>query len=208
VLCGSGIERLPDLVAAWAVLWETVRMIGYTVRVGSLLLWHASTGKRAVPDEAFVVRMRAWPWLCDAYRHLNNAVYLRLAEDARWAWTARTPLLKYAIKRRWAFLVGSADVVYRRPIGLMKEFDLVCRLEGVDERWLYFSQEFVLPSGKSACRILVRAMIRGPEGPVSPDEVLSLVGMTAPKASEELQKLKALGDAQIAKMRDERSSGL
>lgn len=155
------------------------------------------------PDEPFRLTMRAWPWHCDAYRHLNNAVYLRLAEDARWAWTARTPLLKHALANRWVFLVGGADVVYRRPVDLMSTFDLVCRVVGADDRWLYFSQEFILPSGKSACRILVRAMVRGKKGQVSPHEVLRLSGFAIPENSEELEHMKKLADVQLSAMKDD-----
>jgi acyl-CoA thioesterase FadM len=175
-------------------------MIGYTLRVGALLLKHAALGPRAEPGQPFRIQMRAWPWHCDAYRHLNNAVYLRLAEDARWAWTARTPLLKQAMSNGWVFLVGGADVVYRHPIDVMSPFELVCRVEGADERWLYFSQAFVLPSGKCACRILLRAMIRGRDGLVDPEKVLALTGIPLPPPSPELDHFKALSEAQLSAM--------
>ncbi len=176
-------------------------MIGYTLRVGSLLLRHATFGPRAITDEPFRIQMRAWPWHCDAYRHLNNAVYLRLAEDARWAWTARTPLLKQAMSGRWMFLVAGADIVYRHPIPLMSSFEIVCRVEGADERWLYFSQEFVLPSGRSACRILIRAMIKSPQGSVDPQKVLGLTGISCPASGVEIEHMKALSEAQLEAMR-------
>jgi acyl-CoA thioesterase FadM len=175
-------------------------MLGYTLRVGTLLLRHSVLGPRAVPSEPFVVSLRAWPWHCDAYRHLNNAVYLRLAEDARWAWTARTPLLKQALKSKWVFLVGGADVVYRRSVPLMSRLELISRVVGVDERWLYFSQEFLLPSGKSACRILIRAMVRSPTGPIDPLEVLRVVDIEPPPPSNEVRQLQALSESQLSVM--------
>ncbi len=175
-------------------------MIGYSLRVGALLLKNATLGPRAVAGEPFVVSMRAWPWLCDAYRHLNNSAYLRLAEDARWAWTAKTPLLETSLRQGWMFLVGGADVVYRRPIPLMSKFDLISRVEGADDRWLYFSQEFVLPSGKSACRILLRAMVRKRGGAVPPSDVFAVTGHVPPAPSEELMRLTALSDEQLRKM--------
>lgn len=178
-------------------------MVWYVLRVGFLLLWHRLVGKPAPSNEAFRVRMRAWPWLCDAYRHLNNAAYLRLAEDARWAWTARTPLLKRALADRWLFLVGGADVLYRREIRLMSPFEIVSRVIGADERWLYFSQEFVLPDGRVACRVLVRAMVRASRGSVSPEEVAAATGVAIPKGSQEVERMRALADLQLAAIRDE-----
>lgn len=177
-------------------------MIGYSLRVGTLLLKNAILGPRAVPGEPFVVSMRAWPWLCDAYRHLNNSVYLRLAEDARWVWTAKTPLLRASMNERWVFLVGGADIVYRRPVPLMSKFDVVSCVEGADDRWIYFSQKFVLPSGKSACRILLRAMIREPNGPVPPQDVFAVTGHVPPPPSEEIARLTALSDEQLRKMEE------
>lgn len=178
-------------------------MVWYVLRVGFLLLWHHLVGRPAPSNEAFRVRMRAWPWLCDAYRHLNNAAYLRLAEDARWVWTARTPLLKRALSDRWLFLVGGADVLYRREIRLMSPFEIVSRVIGADERWLYFSQEFVLPDGRVACRVLVRAMVRSPAGAVTPAEVAAVAGATIPQANPEVEHMRNLADLQLAAIRDE-----
>jgi len=175
-------------------------MIGYTLRVSALLLGHALLGAKADTSKPFRYRTRAWPWHCDVYRHLNNAVYMRLAEDARWAWTARTPLFREALSKRWVFLVGGADIVYRRPVPALSSFEIVCRVVGADDRWLYFSQEFILPSGKSACRILIRAMVRGKSGGVSPSEVLSATGIALPEPSEELDWMKRLADSQLKEM--------
>ncbi len=90
----------------------------------------------------------------------------------------------------------------------MSPFDVVCHLEGADDRWLYFSQEFVLPSGETACRILLRAMIRGPKGTVAPQEVLELTDMSLPSPSGELEMLKQLGEAQLSKIRGDAESSL
>ncbi len=176
-------------------------MIGYALRVGGVLLRHASLGPRAIAGEPFVLHARAWPWLCDAYLHVNNAAYLRLAEEARWAWSARTPVLRHSLKNGWAFLVGGADVVYRRPITLMSAFQIVSSIEGIDERWLYFSQQFLLPSGETACRILLRATVRSREGTVAPKDVLALTGDIAKEPSEELQQLRSLADSQLSAMK-------
>jgi acyl-CoA thioesterase FadM len=180
-------------------------MLWYTVRVGLLLLWQSWFRKPADPSTPFRIPMRAWPWHCDAYRHLNNSAYLRLAEDARWAWTARTPLLRRAFTDGWVFLVGGVSILYRHEIRLMSRFEIVCRLIGADERWLYFAQEFVLPDGKVASRALVRATIRAKKAIVNPQQVAEASGFSIPSAGEEVERLKALSELQLASFSAERA---
>lgn len=178
------------------------RMLWYLLRVGILVLWHRWLEKPADPKEPFRLQRRAWPWYCDAYRHLNNAVYLRLAEDARWAWTARTPLFGLAVSSGWRFLVGGADLIYRREIPLLSRFEIVSRVIGADERWIYMAQEFVLPSGAIASRVLIRAMIRSRQGAVSPVDVAAAAGFSVPERNEEIERMQALGESQLAAIRD------
>lgn len=173
-------------------------MLTYALRLSSLLAWHAWVEEPADPTKPFHIRARAWPWLCDAYRHLNNAAYLRLAEDARWAWIARTPLLRRALSHHWSFLVMSADVLYRREIPLMASFEIVSRVIAADERSLYFSQEFVLPNRQIACRVLIRAIIRSKQGIIAPAEVAAVAGITIPEAALDVERIRALADSQLA----------
>ena len=144
------------------------------------------------------MRLRAWPWHCDAYRHLNSASYLRLAEYARWAWGARTPWLKRAMSDGWVGLVGGVDVVYRRPIPLMSAFEVVCRVTGADERWLFISYEFVLPNGQIACRALARLQFRSRKGIVAPEEAARVAGIPIPEKSSEIDLVRVLAESQLA----------
>jgi acyl-CoA thioesterase FadM len=173
-------------------------MIAYVARVGSLVGWHALTGKPVAGSEPFRIKMRAWPWYCDAYLHMNNASYLRAAEEARWAWLAHTALLKRSFAERWLWLLGGADLIFRREIPLLSPFEIVSRVIGADERWLYVSQEFVLPDGKLAGRLLLREMVRSKKGVVSPQEVAAAGGLVIPEAGEDVAQLRRIGDSQLA----------
>jgi acyl-CoA thioesterase FadM len=173
-------------------------MISYVARVGSLVAWHALTGKPADGNEPFRIKMRAWPWYCDAYLHMNNASYLRVAEDARWAWLAKTRLLKRSLSERWLWLLGGADLIFRREIPLMSPFEVVSQVIGADQRWLYVSQEFVLPDGKMAGRLLIREMVRSRKGLISPEEVAAAGGLVIPNAGEDVEHLRTIGESQLA----------
>lgn len=84
----------------------------------------------------------------------------------------------------------------------MSPFEIVSRVIGADERWLYFSQEFVLPDGRVACRVLVRAMVRASRGSVSPEEVAAATGVAIPQGSQEVERMRALADLQLAAIRE------
>lgn len=173
-------------------------MISYVARVGSLVAWHALTGKAVDNKLPFRIQMKAWPWYCDAYFHMNNASYMRVAEDARWAWLAQSPLLKRSLSERWLWLLGGANLIFRREIPLMSSFEVVSQVIGADQRWLYVSQEFVLPNGKMAARLLIREMVRSRKGIISPVDVAAAGGFVIPDASEDVEHLRTIGDSQLA----------
>jgi acyl-CoA thioesterase FadM len=175
-------------------------MLSHLFRVGFILLWHSLLKKKLAAGELHRQRLRAWPWRCDTYRHVNNATVLRLAEDSRWAWTVACGLFGRSVKERWMFLVGGVDVIYRRSIPLMASFEVKNRVVGADETWLYLSQEFVLPSGKVAARVLLRATIKSRGQTVRPSTVLSEVGIEVPASRADVQAMKALGALQLAEI--------
>jgi acyl-CoA thioesterase FadM len=152
-------------------------MIIHTVRVLGLLAVE-SLKPAHLSGEPFVMRFRAWPWYCDTNLHVNNAAYLTFMEYARWAMSLRTGLLGRALRSRWIFLVAGASVTYRRPLPVLRSFTVRTELIATEGRWLLLSQDFFDHGGRPAARGIVRAMLRGREGPVSPADVLGRPGPT------------------------------
>ena len=130
------------------------------------------------------VELRAWPWLCDALGHVNNARYLDLADLGRGAWLARTGLLTRVLRQRYSFLVAGTSIVYRREIPRFAAFALETQVVGYDERWLSFSVTYLVRHNdgveRVAARAIVRGQIRGKAGAVSPLTLSRELALTAP----------------------------
>lgn len=89
---------------------------------------------------------RAWPWQCDFNWHLNNALYLRNAELARWQWFARSRQIRAFYGEKMSFVVGSQLIVHTRAVPFMSSHRIRTRTLGVDGGWLFVAQDFFLNS--------------------------------------------------------------
>lgn len=126
---------------------------------------------------------RAWPWLCDALGHVNNARYLDLMGSGRFEWLARLGLLRHMIFNGYSFIVGGVQGLYRRPIPRLAPFSLETRAVFFDDKWACFEQTFFLDhdrQGKIAARMLTRGRIHQRGRPVHPLKPLHEVGMETP----------------------------
>lgn len=141
------------------------------------------------PLDTNVLEGRAWPWLCDYQRHINNARYLDLMDYGRTQFFLRAGLLKTLASNNLGGVAAATQVVYRRPIDLMQSYRLETRLVGWDERWYLHEHYFRLADGQIAAHALVRSMLRGKNGPVSIGDVLRQVGhqVESPEWSDELK---------------------
>ena len=119
------------------------------------------------------VRMRVWPTDIDINLHLNNSRYLSYMDYGRVHLTAAIGLLETAIEQRWAALVGSVAITYRRPVGLWKPFTLTTRLLCWDEKWFYMEQMFHSSDGLAAVA-WVKGLFRGSDGNVPPQQIVDM----------------------------------
>jgi acyl-CoA thioesterase FadM len=177
------------------------RMLLHALRVVSLLVVQ-SLRPKVDASRPFINGFRAWPWHCDSNLHINNARYLFFMEQARWAWSLRTGLLRRVFQRRWNFLVAGVSIVYRRPLPWWRAFSVRTSLIAASDPWLYVEHDFVDADGKVAARAVVRATVRRREGAVPVAEVLEgLLGITAP-ASAELTALDQLTRHHLARINE------
>jgi acyl-CoA thioesterase FadM len=156
----------------------------------STLLKAAFAGDRASMDllGTDVVTMRAWPWLCDAYGHINNARYLDLTSTARLQWLVSVGAIRRVIANRYSFLVAGVAAVYRRPIPRLATFRVATRVAAYDQRWVCYEQVFLLGAGSEgqvAARFLTRGQLRNPGGALPPEEGLRKLGLEVPSERPE-----------------------
>src|SRR6201996_989174 len=132
-----------------------------------------------------ILRQHVWPQDIDFNFHLNNARYLSFMDYGRVHLMAATGILTPAIRHRWAPLVGSVSITYRRSLGLFAPFTLTTRLLCWDEKWFYMEQVFGSRDGLAAIA-WVKGLFRGAEGNIHPQHAVDLVspGLISPAVPE------------------------
>ncbi|MBB6145438.1 acyl-CoA thioesterase FadM [Silvibacterium bohemicum] len=146
-----------------------------------------------------LLSLRVWPQDIDFNLHLNNARYLSFMDYGRVHLMAATGILTPAIQQRWAPLVGSISVTYRRSLGLFAPFTLTTRLLCWDEKWLYMEQVFEAKGGLAAIA-WVKGLFRGAEGNIPSQRVIDMVapGVASPPVPESLLQWNALTREKLA----------
>jgi acyl-CoA thioesterase FadM len=131
--------------------------------------------------------MRVWPTDVDTYGHLNNGRFLTLMDMGRFEHVLRTGLLRVAMQRRWAPVVGSATVRFRRELRTFAQFELVTCLRTWDEKWFYYEHRFE-QAGTLCALAYIQGVAKKAGRTVAPQEMFSAVGYTerAPTPPETL----------------------
>src|SRR5450631_284065 len=148
--------------------------------------------KIAILDED-IVRMRVWPNDIDLNLHLTNSRYLSCMDYGRMHLLVASGVLKQAIEQRWAPLVGSVFITYRRSLPLFATFQLGSRVLCWDERWFYIEQVFSSSEGMAAVA-WVKGLFRNREGNVDPQSIINSIspGQLSPPMPEALAQWNAL----------------
>jgi acyl-CoA thioesterase FadM len=129
--------------------------------------------------EESVLRFRVWPNDIDLNLHINDGRYLSLMGLGRGDLLVRSGLLRKALKRKWAPVIGGAMIRYRREVRAFAKFRLRSRILGWDEKWIYITH--VIESGGKTCSVAyVRGALRSAAGAVPTKDVLELGGWTLP----------------------------
>ena len=91
----------------------------------------------------YPVSFRCWPIDIDAFLHLNNASYLRVAELARWRVLAQEDLYNIAIKEGVMFLAVEQNIAYYKPIQPFQRYEVRTSMTVEDNKWIYYHHDFV-----------------------------------------------------------------
>lgn len=147
------------------------------IRFLCLILTHFFRRRLRLSDVS-VLKLRVLPNDVDFLR-VHGGRYLTFMDLGRVDIILRTGVGRVAVKRRWRPVVSSAMVRHHRSLKLFTRFELHSRILCWDEKWFFFEQRFVQDG--QACTVgIVKALLRGPGGNVTPQEVLEAVGETKP----------------------------
>ncbi len=157
-----------------------IRVHPYTRDVNKLLrtLWTVLRSKRrpriAITDVA-VLTMRVRPTDLDVQRHMNNGVYLSIADLGRFDLLIRSGFWTQMRRRGWYPVVQSATITYRRSLEPWQRYTLETRMAGLDERCVYLEQRFVV-DGEIAARLHIKGRFLQRGGGIVP--MAELIGVT------------------------------
>ncbi|MDQ1608526.1 MAG: hypothetical protein QOE16_1258 [Microbacteriaceae bacterium] len=121
-------------------------------------------------------RFRVLPTDLDILNHMNNGVYLSIADIGRFDLLVRNGVWAIFKARGWYPVVASETITFRKSLGPWQRFTIQSRILGFDERAVYVEQRFVVNG-----EIYTQAFIRGRflkrgGGVVSIDELVDAVG--------------------------------
>ena len=114
----------------------------------------------------------------DVQRHMNNGVYLSIADLGRFDLLIRSGFWKQMRARGWYPVVQSATITYRRSLEPGQRYTLETALAGVDEKCVYIEQRFVV-GGQLAARLFIKGRFLQRGGGIVPmDQLIEVSGMT------------------------------
>lgn len=113
--------------------------------------WFAK--KQAILAES-VLNFRVLPFDCDINFHLNNARYLSFMDLGRIRLMGQGKLLAQIYKERWLPVVTAIEISFIRALSPWQRFQLVSRVVGWDENYIYIEQRFETVKGLAAIALV------------------------------------------------------
>ena len=101
-------------------------------------------------------RFRVLPTDLDILKHMNNGVYLSIADIGRFDLLVRNGVWAIFKQRGWYPVVASETISFRKSLQLGQAFIVESRILGFDEKAVYVEQRFVVDG-----EIYTQAFIRG-----------------------------------------------
>ena len=141
----------------------------YTFRVIRTILKGISVGPRITEPihrgTVLTTKHRCQLSDVDFFLHMNNSMYLRHAELARWELLPRTGLLQKTINERWMFLAVEQRTTYKKEVKPFSRFQILTSVAIEHDKWLNFCHRFVdMKNEKTFAVCDVRAVIKRASG--------------------------------------------
>ncbi len=121
-------------------------------------------------------KFRVLPTDLDILNHMNNGVYLSIADLGRFDLFIRNGAWAIFKKRGWYPVVASETISFRKSLEPWQRFVVESRLLGLDEKAAYVEQRFTV-DGEIYTKAYIRArFLKKSGGVVTIEELLEAVG--------------------------------
>jgi acyl-CoA thioesterase FadM len=204
--------------AAWAAAFRKNLPLAWHVRVAAAFARAASAVAAAgrgfaAPAVPLRTRHRVLLGDLDFNMHMNNACYAVEIDIQRMEWLTRfltgaVPLALPLINWGWKVANGGVSSWFLVELRLGAAYDVVTRLGGIDEKWLYLVSEFVSADARATVHAVsvTRIVIKRGRLTVPPADVMARLGY----AAADVAALRAAGAGDWARAlgaRDARAAG-
>ncbi|MGO1319598.1 MAG: acyl-CoA thioesterase [Galactobacter sp.] len=124
----------------------------------------------------FRTPFRVTPLDLDQLGHMNNGRYLTILDLGRMDLMLTSGLWRRCTSRGWYPVVAAQTISYRKSLHPGERFDVVTRLLGIDERWVFMEQSFCVGDEVYAHAIVKARFLKRSGGGVSAEELLAEAG--------------------------------
>ena len=133
-------------------------------------------GPRLGHYDVAYTKFRVMPTDLDTLNHMNNGVYLSIADIGRFDLFTRNGVWAIFKEQGWYPVVASETISFRKSLEPWQVFVVESRLLGVDEKAAYMEQRFTV-DGEIYTKAFIRARFLKKSGGIVPiDELLEAVG--------------------------------
>ena len=147
-----------------------------------LLLKRLASNEPITLLSACSTRFRVTPLDLDLNFHMNNGRYFSIMDLGRFDLLLRTKTFWRLAKKGYYPVVSSESIRFKKSLELLQSFDVVTKIEALDERDFYMSQTFIRGERVVAEGVIKgRFLQRGRKGSVPSRELFELVGMEYPE---------------------------
>jgi acyl-CoA thioesterase FadM len=137
---------------------------------------------------------RVAPLDLDQLGHMNNGRYLTILDLGRMDLMLTSGLWSQAKERGWYPVVAAQTISYRKSLHPGERFDVVTKLLGIEDRWVFMEQSFCVGDQVHAQAIVKARFLKRSGGGVSAEELLQVAG-PAPAGSVVPDWVRAWSDA-------------
>ncbi|PID61609.1 MAG: hypothetical protein CSB44_06125 [Gammaproteobacteria bacterium] len=119
---------------------------------------------------------RVLPNDLDANMHMNNGVYLTIADLGRFDLIFRSGSVGIFYRKRWLPVVARQTIRFKRSLGVFQRYTITSRIIGFDERSIFIEQLFT-SKGHFVAKLIVDARFMEKGKPVRPAAVIEATGI-------------------------------
>ena len=116
-----------------------------------------------IKSEIYYYRLTARGYELDSYGHVNNAVYLNYAEQARWELFRELGLLDQLIADQTKVVIVENHVKYIRQVKLFDEITVETQMEKSAHFLLFHHHLLNAKTGKTVAKVTAKSVFLDPQ---------------------------------------------